>query len=117
MWEKRRILIAGASIAGAAVGILAVLAILPNGPGITKGNFDQIEAGMTRAQVESLLGEKGSDVTGLAKRPGSDIFAWVASEGSTAIIEFNAGAVQTTFWRPSSETFAQKLLRWLRLKK
>ena len=51
------------------VGIaLGVLAVLPSGPGVAKANFDRIELGMTKAEVERIFGlavplrkDKGAD--------------------------------------------------------
>ena len=43
---------------------LAFIATVPN-PGVTKENFDRIEIGMTRAEVEEIFGGKGPPSGGI----------------------------------------------------
>ena len=55
---KRYLLLSTASLAGVACVVLLVLAVLPRN-GATKANFDRIEMGMTRADVEVIFGSAG----------------------------------------------------------
>ena len=65
------------------VGIaLGVLAVLPSGPGVTKANFDRIEEGMTRAEVDELFGGKV-----LLERLDQG-WTWIADDGSEVWIGF-----------------------------
>jgi hypothetical protein len=58
MTKKRWIVLAG--MLAACVGLtLAVLALLPAGPGVTPANIERIENGMTQAEVEEILGSPG----------------------------------------------------------
>ena len=55
MKKKRLLLIVGGM--AAFVGLtLGVLALLPPKPGVTKENYDRIEVGMTRGEVEQIFG-------------------------------------------------------------
>jgi hypothetical protein len=62
--KRKRLLLAVGGIA-ALVGVtLGVLALLPARPGVTRENFDRIEIGMTRAEVEAILGPPTDFFTG-----------------------------------------------------
>lgn len=87
-------------------------------PGVTKVNFDRIEKGMTRAEVEVIFGKasfRHAAVTG-----GGGVFSfgeWEGDDGARASFVFFDDAVQDDgSWTPSTETLAGKLLRWVRLK-
>jgi hypothetical protein len=54
--RKNRWLLLGLLLASIVGVVLLVLALLPPSPGVTKVNFDRIEVGMTRAEVEVILG-------------------------------------------------------------
>jgi hypothetical protein len=54
MPKKRLLLIASFPFTIALT--LGVLAMLPPSPGVTKANFDRIKEGMTKAEVEEILG-------------------------------------------------------------
>jgi hypothetical protein len=54
--KKKWWIIAAATIAGCIGLVLGVLTLLPPRPGVTKENFDRIEVGMARAEVEALFG-------------------------------------------------------------
>jgi hypothetical protein len=56
--KKKWWIIATATIAGC-IGLAFVIpALRPWRPGVTKENFDRIEIGMTRAEVEAILGPR-----------------------------------------------------------
>src|ERR1035438_9324153 len=82
MTKKRLLLIA--SLPLVIVVTLGVLAMLPPRPGVTKANFDRIEKGMTRAEVEQIFGGKGEMARLHAIVDGN----WGADDGSFAITEF-----------------------------
>jgi len=57
--KKKWWIIAAATIA-ACIGLAFVIpALRPWRPGVTKENFDRIEIGMTRTEVEAILGSPG----------------------------------------------------------
>jgi hypothetical protein len=62
MTKKRWIVLAG-MLAACVCLTLAVLALLPPRPGVTLANIDRIENGMTRAEIEKLLGGAGVELS------------------------------------------------------
>jgi hypothetical protein len=54
--RKNRWLLFGLLVACVVGVVLVVLALLPPRPGVTKQNFDRIEVGMARAEVEAIFG-------------------------------------------------------------
>ena len=54
---RKRWLLATATMAGLVGVVLLVVAMLPPRPGVTKANFDRVEVGMTKTDVEAILGE------------------------------------------------------------
>jgi hypothetical protein len=107
--KKRLLLIAFLPLIAAVV--LGILSILPSSPGVTKANFDRIEKGMTKAEVEVIFGEKGDwwDGAGQKGRP----MYWTAKDGSGAVVEFVDECVAIKQWAESRETVLDKLRRWL----
>jgi hypothetical protein len=95
------------------VGLLALW--LPSRSGVTKDNFERIETGMSRADVEKILGGKADDrgdvvlarsglqidILGL-NPPSSE--GWGNPEtGDVALVEFDdAGHVRAKAWWPSN---------------
>jgi hypothetical protein len=57
MTKKRLFLVSALPLAVAIS--LGVLAMLPPSAGDTKANFDRIQDGMRRAEVETILGQEG----------------------------------------------------------
>ena len=90
---------------------LGVLAILPPSPGVTKANFDRIEKGMTKAEVEEIFGGKGE----LFHEDDKALMYWDADDGSLALIRFVDNCVPDKTWYDSDETILGKLRRWLHL--
>jgi hypothetical protein len=58
---KNRWLLLGLLLACIVGVVLIVLVLLPR-PGVTKENFDRIQNGMTRAEVEAIFGREPSGV-------------------------------------------------------
>lgn len=105
---KRRWLWLGLLVAAIAGVVLTVLALLPPRPGITKENFDRIEEGMTRPEVEAILGG-----------PANVDLMWFPDEwenratGDLAIIRFDQESrVSSKQWDgwPDDRTVWQNLL-------
>jgi hypothetical protein len=95
--------------------ILGVLALLPPHPGVTKANYDRIQKGMTKAEVEEIFGEKGElnflDEETLTFR----MLYWKERDRSCAVIEFTGDCVVDKGWGDSDETILEKIRRWLHL--
>ena len=62
---RKRVILAAGTMAGLVGVVLVVVAMLPPSPGVTRANFDRIEKGMTRAQVEAILGQKADGRMGV----------------------------------------------------
>ena len=111
MTKKRLLLIASLPLAIALT--FGIFTILPPRPSVTKANFDRIENGMTKAEVEEVFGEKGQPSYG-APQVGEAMF-WTARDGSNAIVEFVDECVAIKQWADSKETIFDKIRRWLHL--
>jgi hypothetical protein len=108
MTKKRLLLIASVPLTIAVT--LGVLAMLPPSPGVTKANFDRIQDGMTRAEVEQILGGKG-------KMGGVKLWRfWEGNDGSEAGIAFIDDCVTEKRWTIYNETILDKIRRWLHLR-
>ena len=104
---RKRLLLAAGTMAGL-VGVgLVVLTMFP-WPGVTKANFDRIEDGMSRAEVERLLGGKGESLTRAT-------CWWAADDGSSIVIFFTNDVLRSKHWGPSQEDIPDKIRRWLHL--
>jgi hypothetical protein len=117
MKRKHLLLIVGTT--AAFVGLtLGALAMLPERPGVTKANFDRIKNGMTRVEVEGILGEPSRNPLSLLS--GRNIWThveWNGVDGARIhftflndVIDINANAGS---WTPSSETIGDKFRRRL----
>ena len=109
MTKKRLLLLAFLPLV--IVVTLGVLAILPPSPGVTKANFDRIEKGMTKAEVEEIFGGKGE----LFHEDDKALMYWDADDGSVAWIRFQGDCVDGKGWLDSDEPILDKIRRWLRL--
>jgi hypothetical protein len=119
---------------------LSVFAMLPPRPGVTKANFDRIEKGMTRAEVEEIFGGKGTTWETFWMRSDADIhkemtkaemhemfvregkgwqrfiMRWGEDDGAQAGILIQNDCVVAKQWFDSNETFLDKVRRWLHLR-
>jgi hypothetical protein len=109
----------------AAVTLVAcayLVVVLPY-PRVTKANFDCIQDGATKADVEKLLGDPSADSGPKWKiifvpipprlSPGSTMAIWNGHYG-VALIHFNKNSVVTyKGWFPVRETLYEKVCRWL----
>ena len=106
---RKRVILAAGTVAGFVGVALVVLAMLPPQPGVTKANFDRIEVGMTRVEVDDLFG---------GKEPLERIdqgWVWAADDGSEAYVGFAGGGVAAKNWLDSNEPITKKIRRWLHL--
>ena len=105
--KKRLILIAAVPLTIALmVGVLAMLTTRSN---VTKANFERIQEGMTRPEVEQVFG-----MAGISQSSKEDaLTAWEADDGSVAYVRFLDGCVVRKSWHDSELTFFQKIRRRL----
>jgi len=109
-----KVLIAGILVSVACI-VLGTLAMLPARPGVTKANFDRIEKGMTRAQVEEFFGQPGMVIR--HDGPGGRAaISWEADDRSGASVGFLNDYVTGAIWNNSPETVPDKIRRWLHLR-
>jgi hypothetical protein len=114
MTKKRLLLFASLPLTIAVT--LGVLALLPPRPGVTKANFDRIEMGMTKAEVEEIFGGRFVLHKGMANVGLNPLAGWEAHDGAVALIYLSDGSVVRKDWAESELTFVQKLRRWLHLR-
>lgn len=115
MTRKRRYLLSAAVLAACVCLALGVLAMLPPRPGVTKANFDRVEVGMTIDEANSVFGGKwNGDVSSSNGR--RIAYIWIGPDGSEAFINVSGEIVTAgKDWHPATETFSDKLRRWLHL--
>jgi hypothetical protein len=108
-------MVSGAILAGIAALVLGMLALLPGRPGVSKANFDRIEDGMTLAEVQAIMGRLPDIVFDMPddEIAGRTLFVWNHADSSHASIRFNGDKVTSKTFTPSTETFTDKLRRWL----
>jgi hypothetical protein len=89
----------GAGVLAAALVAVVVLALWPPTPGVTKANFDRIEAGMTRDEVRRLIGCARTQDDWI---PFDNIDVWMDEETGWRIrVGYDAERrVQSASWRP-----------------
>jgi len=127
MTKKRWIVLAG-MVAACVCLTLAVLALLPPRPGVTPANIERIEDGMTRAEVEKILGGPGESLGSyLAHYPTSPLIIMGGKKyrGASVWRHPHDGTFVAVYFFPDNrvtgrqsaqpETFRQKLCRLLRL--
>jgi hypothetical protein len=122
MTKKRLILVVALPFAAIAMTV-AVLAILPPRPGVTKANFDRIQEGMTRAEVEEIFGGPSSEDVVISTKDGKMIITfdqprvkgWGADDG-LAVIEFDEkGKTKEKSWSGLPLSLFDRIRRWLHL--
>jgi hypothetical protein len=108
MTRKPLVLLGGVMAACVGIG-LGVLAMLPPKPGVTKANFDRIEEGMTRVDVDELFGGK------VPLERVDQGWLWDADDGSEVWIGFRGDRdrVFAKIWVDSNESIIDKIRRWL----
>ncbi len=112
--RKNRWLLLGLLLASIAGIVLVVLALLLPRPGVTEENFDRIEVGMTRAEVEAIFGgpATGSNPWVWGNLPKENEWENEAS-GDAAMVDFDENnRVIARHWDPwpDDRTAWQKLL-------
>jgi hypothetical protein len=109
MTKKCELLISALLLA--VVVALGVLAMLPSRPGVTKGNFDRIEKGMTKAEVEEIFGKKDDWAASRIENPKR----WWSGNNCYATVSFVDNCVAEKQWTGIDETLLVKIRHWLHL--
>jgi SmpA / OmlA family len=126
---KKRTALCLAVTSLACVGVVLAVRILRFEPGVSKANFDRVEVGMTKADVDAILGSPhvSVDVIPYTYAPvsgaGTELCGtepvwehWHAQDRSVRIvIEFVDELVVDASWHGPKETLIDKLRRWLHL--
>lgn len=109
MTKKRLLVISVLLLALLGAG-MGVTAFVTDGSGVTKANFDRIQEGMNKGEIEMIFGEKGA-ASGSAGCPGAivHLVEWQRNDGAIATIWFRDDKVQNKFWEDSTETFLDNL--------
>jgi hypothetical protein len=106
--------------------IFGVFAMLPPRSGVTKANFDQIEKGMTKRDVEIIFGRQDAIVWGdpplTALRGADKCYACVDNprdrtlSGRAAWVFFDKnGCVSHATWVEGETSVFDKIRRWLHI--
>ena len=117
MTKKRWIVLAG-MLAACVCLTLAVLALLPPRPGVTPADIARIENGMTRTEVERILGGSGTVYFDAVDSPGGQLteIRWGQPHDETCVdVWFDRDNRVISKISHPPDTFMQKLRRWLRL--
>lgn len=102
------------------LGLLACLALTgfvavpwlmqqPPGPGITQANFELIRNGMSRGEVEAILGGPPTVSGSTGDGP---FLEWRGPAGVVSVRCVD-GVVDGARWYPGNETFLARCRRWL----
>ena len=81
-------------------------------PAVTKANFDRIEKGLTRSEVDAIFRGEG-ELLSVNNRV--SVIAWDGDDGSSAHIAFLDDSVTDATWHDSDETLFEKIRRWFSL--
>ena len=104
---KKRLLLIGGFLAACVCLPLGVVAIMPP-------SYDRIEKGMTRMEVEQILGAPRDPHTTWDRW-----LYWDAEDGSVAALRLGFGLFNNSVidghWVDSNETILNKIRRWLHL--
>jgi ribosomal protein L16/L10AE len=57
MTKKRRLVLAGAALAICVAVVAGTIMMLPTRPGLSKANFDRVQMGKPRDEIERILGQ------------------------------------------------------------
>jgi hypothetical protein len=97
MTRKRLLAICGA-LGILVFMVLVLLTVIPPRPGITKRNFDRIQQGMTKAEVEALLGGQAG-YSHADESMGNMLEAWSEPDRRFVFVWFHEGRVSKKKWQ------------------
>jgi outer membrane protein assembly factor BamE (lipoprotein component of BamABCDE complex) len=100
--SKKCWLITVAVLVAIAIAI-AIPALLPPTPGVTYSNYSRLEKGMTRAQLEALLGEPDPALQGFGP-DGDTSFLWESAEHDSVWITFDPNGLTKSYtWNHTND--------------
>jgi hypothetical protein len=117
VFRRRWRLVAGAGVLVAVSSVAFVLYLAYGQPAAaTRARASKVEAGMTRAEVEALLGP-GQDIYGPHHLEAGRVFAWGGKDGLVVLVRFDDdGRVVVKFVKdPPVESSLGRLRRWVGL--
>lgn len=126
MTWKRRLGVIGLFVVLVCVGVGLAMVLTPDHrPGVTKANFDKLQEGMSKEQVETLLGaDKSASFYAGGLSGGLGRTVWIGDDGAKVSIWFSVRRfddsddewkVNSMSWTDSTETPWQRICRWLRM--
>jgi hypothetical protein len=103
---KKHYLIALGLVVICGCAALGIPALAPPPPGVTKENFDRVQIGMKKKDVEAIFGGEGtvSELHGTQFRRWSTL-EWTGKDQSKAFLEFHDDRVSDKSWTDSPPTF------------
>lgn len=92
----------------AAVVAIGISAFMPPTPGVTYANYSRLAKGMTREQVDALLGKPNPEFLFIMPapehNPGNKHVAWGDPEGDIITASFDAlGTLEGAFWNGNAD--------------
>jgi len=80
---------------------------------LSKANFDKVEIGMSRSEVERILGQPIGQIDLIDE--GITEVGWATADRTIARVRFAQGVVLDMSFQESTETVRDKLRRWTRV--
>src|SRR5690606_7222980 len=99
MKTKRHLAFIGVALALFVTIVAGTALLLPARPGLNKANFGRVEMGMSRDEVERILGQP----TGELDLKGPEyLVVWVLADGTQGHVAYANGRVTHTSFRKST---------------
>jgi len=98
-------------LASIACTLLVAFVFIPARPGVTKGNFDRIKLGMTKAEVAAILGKPKFSEPERRSDLWCELWQHPNLGHACEVFYLNDG-VESMHWTDSKETVSEWLLRW-----
>ena len=112
---RRRVLLILAGLACLALLALSVLVMLPPRQGITKGNFERIEIGMTMEEVKEIFAPaEPFDTTPVNLGEPAVWQCWKGNDRSMALVRYVDGLVVLTEWEGPNDIILDKIRHKIR---
>jgi hypothetical protein len=113
MTNKRRLVIVVAALAICIATVIATVMLMSERPCLNKANFNKVQMGMTRDEVERVLGQPVGQEDRIDE--GIVVVIWGLADRTQARVEFANGVVWDMAYEESTETVRDKLRRWTRV--
>jgi hypothetical protein len=123
--RKRRLFLLGSPLALALLSISVLLWLDSQRPGVTRANFERLQEGMTKAQVEALLNGPPQHITPSGKNYsrlqngtlliGQTKEVWGGEQGAAIVVFDEQGGLLYKDWHDSPESFLDRIRRMIHL--